>query len=190
MKTKIVVLLLFILFFAGCTPKNDKSKPATRPNILLIMLDDMGYSDLACYGGEVQTPNIDRLASEGIRFTQMHNCARCCPTRASLLTGHYPHEVGLSKNGQNLSMNAATIAEVLKANGYHTGMTGNGTFRKLKLLTIKTSSYAGWHTVQIMGLLAHLKHIHAIEGSKNIGAIYGELLTILTRLALCIMRKK
>jgi arylsulfatase A-like enzyme len=95
-----------------------------RPNILIIMLDDMGYSDLGCYGSEIRTPNIDKLATTGIRFTQMHNCARCCPTRASLLTGHYPQVAGINGMGVNMGMNAATIAEVLKENGYHTGMTG------------------------------------------------------------------
>ncbi len=95
-----------------------------QPNLLLILFDDMGYSDLGCYGGEIRTPNIDRLAKTGIRFTQMHNCARCCPTRASLLTGLYPQNAGINGMGVNLSMNAATIAEVLRADGYHTGMAG------------------------------------------------------------------
>ena len=97
---------------------------ADRPNIVLIMLDDMGYSDPGCYGGEIHTPNIDRLASTGVRFTQMHNCARCCPTRGSLLTGLYPQECGITGMGVNLSSNTATIAEVLKGAGYHTGMAG------------------------------------------------------------------
>jgi len=122
---KITPLSYFLLgatVIAGCTPKSKKLPE--KPNILLIMLDDMGYSDLGCYGGEIQTPNIDRLAEEGIRFTQMHNCARCCPTRASLLTGQYPQQAGINGMGVNLSMNTATIAEVLKQNGYHTGMTG------------------------------------------------------------------
>ena len=116
---------LFLLggsLLASCT--QNKSIEPPRPNILLIMLDDMGYSDLGCYGGEVQTPNIDQLAKEGIRFTQMHNSARCCPTRASLLTGQHPQKAGINGMGVNLSMNTATIAEVLKENGYHTGMTG------------------------------------------------------------------
>ena len=95
-----------------------------RPNIILIVLDDMGYSDLGCYGGEIHTPNIDQLAAEGIRFTQMHNCARSCPSRASLMTGLYPHAAGVNAMGVNLNINAATIAEVLKENGYHTGMVG------------------------------------------------------------------
>src|SRR5881628_2714565 len=69
--------------------------PAKHPNILLILSDDMGFSDLGCYGGEIQTPNLDRLAANGIRFTQFYNNARCCPTRASVLTGLYPHEAGV-----------------------------------------------------------------------------------------------
>ena len=67
----------------------------TRPNIVVILADDLGYSDIGCYGGEIETPNIDSLASGGVRFTNFYNCARCCPTRASLLTGCYPHEVGI-----------------------------------------------------------------------------------------------
>ena len=66
-----------------------------RPNIVLIMADDMGYSDIGCYGGEVQTPTLNRLAEGGLRFTQFYNTGRCCPTRASLLTGLYPHQAGV-----------------------------------------------------------------------------------------------
>src|SRR5262245_14042120 len=69
--------------------------PAKRPNILLILADDLGYSDPGCYGGEIETPNIDRLASGGVRFTQLYNVARCCPSRAALLTGQHPHKVGM-----------------------------------------------------------------------------------------------
>lgn len=101
-----------------------KGQKSDRPNILLILADDLGYSDLGCYGGEIQAPNLDKLASEGIRFTQFYNAARCCPSRASLLTGQYPHKAGINGMGVNLNLNAATIAEVLKENGYHTGMSG------------------------------------------------------------------
>ena len=70
--------------------------PATgRPNIIVILVDDMGYSDIGCYGSEIQTPNLDSLAAQGVRFSQFYNCARCCPTRASLLTGLYPHQAGV-----------------------------------------------------------------------------------------------
>ncbi len=66
-----------------------------RPNIILIMADDVGYSDIGCYGGEIRTPNLDALARDGVRFTQFYNTARCCPTRASLLTGLYAHQAGI-----------------------------------------------------------------------------------------------
>jgi arylsulfatase A-like enzyme len=95
-----------------------------RPNIVVILLDDLGYSDLGCYGGEIQTPNIDRLAAGGLRFTRFYNASRCCPTRAALLTGLYPHQVGLARNGRNLSHDGATIAELLRAAGYQTAMVG------------------------------------------------------------------
>jgi len=71
------------------------SAPARPPNIVLIMADDMGFSDIGCFGSEIATPNLDRLAARGLRFTQFYNGARCCPTRASLLTGLYPHQAGI-----------------------------------------------------------------------------------------------
>jgi len=66
-----------------------------KPNIILILADDMGFSDIGCYGSEISTPNLDRMAGNGVRFSQAYNCARCCPTRASLLTGLYPHQAGI-----------------------------------------------------------------------------------------------
>ena len=76
--------------------KSDSTKEEkAKPNIILILADDMGYSDLSCYGSEINTPNIDKLADDGIRFSQFYNAARCCPTRASLLTGVYPHQAPL-----------------------------------------------------------------------------------------------
>jgi arylsulfatase A-like enzyme len=104
-----------------------------RPNIVLIMADDMGYSDIGCYGGEINTPNIDALAAGGLRFTQFYNTGRCCPTRASLMTGLYPHEAGLghmvyADRGPGyhpfLNRRSVTIAEVLRDSGYRTMMTG------------------------------------------------------------------
>src|SRR6476469_11130189 len=68
---------------------------AARPNIVIILADDMGFSDIGCYGSEISTPNIDGLAAGGVRFTQFYNTARCCPTRASLLTGLYAHQAGI-----------------------------------------------------------------------------------------------
>lgn len=104
-----------------------------QPNIIVIMSDDMGYSDIGCYGGEINTPNLDQLAANGLRFTQFYNTARCCPTRASLLTGLYPHQAGVGwmMNDQGLegyrgelNRSSMTIAEVLKPAGYSTYMTG------------------------------------------------------------------
>lgn len=120
---------------------------ATRPNIVILLADDMGYSDLGCYGGEIETPNIDRLAENGLRFTDFYNAGRCCPTRASLLTGLYAHQAGIGHmtnedvrmrfdmgyegyRGQ-LNRQCVTIAEALKPAGYRTLMTGKwhvGTF--------------------------------------------------------------
>jgi arylsulfatase len=107
---------------------------ASRPNIMLIMIDDVGYSDLHCFGSSIQTPNVDSLAKEGLRFTQFYNGARCCPTRAALMTGLYAHQTGIghmswADNGYdgyrgNLNHHCATIAEVLKASGYRTYMVG------------------------------------------------------------------
>ncbi len=104
-----------------------------QPNILLILNDDMGYSDLGCYGGEVHTPNLDRLAAGGVRFTQFYNTARCCPSRASLLTGLHPHQAdvghmtgndGVDGYRGDLSRRAVTIAETLKPAGYAAYMSG------------------------------------------------------------------
>src|SRR5688500_10186853 len=100
-----------------------------RPNILLIVADDLGFSDLGCFGGEIDTPVLDGLAAHGVRFAQFYSSARCCPSRASILSGQYAHKVGLghmvSDLGQpgykgRLSENAATLAEVLKSADYRT----------------------------------------------------------------------
>lgn len=112
------------------------SPAAEKPNIILIMCDDVGYSDIGCYGSEIETPNLDALAKDGVRFTQFYNTARCCPTRASLLTGLYAHQAGIghmvddwsTKVGESyagdLSKKSVTIAEALKTAGYSTYMTG------------------------------------------------------------------
>src|SRR5688500_7953797 len=82
-------------FFLSIAAGPALAQEAPRPNIVVIITDDMGFSDLGCYGGEIATPNLDRLAAGGLRFTQFYNTARCCPTRASLLTGLYPHQAGV-----------------------------------------------------------------------------------------------
>ena len=104
-----------------------------KPNVVLILVDDMGFADLGITGSEIRTPNLDRLAEHGLLLSSMYNCARCCPTRASLLTGLYPHSAGVGHMGANLGTPAyqgflrndsATIAEVLRASGYRTLMSG------------------------------------------------------------------
>ena len=104
-----------------------------RPNIVLIMSDDMGYSDLGCYGGEIETPNLDALAQGGVRFTQFYNTARCCPTRAALLTGLYSHQAGIGHMTEDkgldgyrgdLNKRCVTIAEALRPAGYKNYMIG------------------------------------------------------------------
>ena len=106
----------------GClraADRKDSDAAAKRPNIILIMADDLGYSDIGCYGGEIKTPNLDELAAGGMRFTQFYNCAKCSPTRASLLTGQYDQLVGV----RNME-HGATFAEVLRAAGYRTIISG------------------------------------------------------------------
>lgn len=123
-----------LLFISGCTGiSSSKNKKDARPNIIVILADDMGFSDVGCYGGEIHTPNIDFLAKNGLRFTQFYNTSRCCPTRASLLTGLYNQQAGIGQMTVDrnlpgyrghLTDNTVTLAEVLKASGYHTAMSG------------------------------------------------------------------
>lgn len=94
-----------------------------RPNILLILVDDMGWSDIGCFGGEVATPNLDSLANRGYRFTQFHNTAKCFPSRACLLTGRYAQQVGMGRRPRKLE-NCVTLGEVLRSAGYRTLMSG------------------------------------------------------------------
>ncbi|MBW8682798.1 arylsulfatase [Chitinophaga rhizophila] len=135
MKQLLLLILISIaaLSLAGTTPAIAQQKKDQRPNIVLILADDLGYSDLGCYGGEIQTPHLDSLAAGGIRMSRFYNTSRCCPTRASLLTGVYNHTAGIGEmtaerntpgyHGR-LTNNVVTIAEVLQAAGYHTGMSG------------------------------------------------------------------
>ena len=117
----------------GCMGTAHGKRQGSRPNIIIMMADDMGYSDVGCYGGEVDTPNIDRLAEGGLRFKQFYNTARCCPTRASLITGLYSHQAGIGHmmndrglDGYRGDLNneCVTIAEVMKGAGYSTYMSG------------------------------------------------------------------
>jgi len=126
-------VLILGLVIASVMNLSTLSLAADRPNILLIMSDDMGYSDLGCYGGIAKTPQLDALAANGVRFTQFYNTARCCPTRASLLTGLYPHQAGVGHMMEdrgfdgyrgNLNRQCVTIAEVLRPAGYRNYVCG------------------------------------------------------------------
>ena len=131
--------------FASClkalSAVADVNSPVRRPNIVVIVADDLGFSDVSCYGSEIQTPNIDRLAARGVRFREFYNNGRCCPSRASLMTGLYPHQVGVGamidgyakwirdaahrpSYDDHLSAAAPTIAELLHLAGYRTLMCG------------------------------------------------------------------
>ena len=132
------ILLFFILFFA--LRMSPETNAAERPHIILIMVDDMGFSDLGYMGGEIATPHLDALASRGVRFSQFYNSGRCCPTRATLMTGLHPHQAGIgwmtepphSRRGENeppayqghLNESCFTIAEALHPAGYATLMAG------------------------------------------------------------------
>ena len=94
---------------------SENNLKAERPNIMIILTDDMGFSDLGCFGGEIDTPNLDQLAAEGLRFTEFYNTARCWPTRATMLSGRY---------SDGLSSSQVIIPELLKASGYQTAMVG------------------------------------------------------------------
>lgn len=147
-----MLMLLWISTFvsyvstAQSLPSKDK-----RPNIIVILTDDMGFSDIGCYGSEIKTPNIDRLAYQGVRFNHFYNTGRCSPSRASLLTGLYPHQAGMghlstenfSEEGyvDDLSKRAVTLAEVFKSAGYATYMTGKWHIAKS---FVNTTDISNW----------------------------------------------
>ena len=152
-----LLLLPTALMVAGHSAAEAKGKKSDkRPNILVILADDLGYSDLGCYGSEIHTPNLDKLTQEGVRFNHFYNASRSCPTRASLLTGLYQHQAGIGRMTFDahlpgyrgtLSRNAVTIAEVLKEAGYTTSMVGK--WHVAETHFVKTNAN-GWHTVSSM----------------------------------------
>ena len=95
-----------------------------RPNVIMVLVDDMGWSDVGAFGGEIETPHIDRLAAGGLRFTEFHTTAKCFPSRAALLTGRYPEQVGMAESPTGVIRNSVTIAQALRAAGYRTLMVG------------------------------------------------------------------
>jgi len=135
MKKIALAIVGILLAFSFVFFKQPAKQPVkdTRPNIVVILADDLGFSDIGCYGSEIHTPNIDYLAAHGIRYTRFYNTSRCCPTRASLLTGLYNQRAGIGNMTDtedepgylgHLAENSVTLAEVLKGAGYHTAMSG------------------------------------------------------------------
>lgn len=123
-------LLLVLISFWSC---KQEEVNLSKPNIILIMADDMGYSDIGCFGSEISTPNLDKLGYEGMRITQFYNASRCCPSRAALLTGLYPHQAGIGDMVGDwgipayhgyLNDQCITLGEALKLSGYSTYISG------------------------------------------------------------------
>ncbi len=128
-----MILRVLILLAAHLVVGIGAAEQGRRPNIVVILSDDVGFSDIGCYGSEIKTPHLDSLAANGVRFTQFYNMARCCPTRAALLTGLYPHQAGVGHMMEDrgvegyrgtLNKQCATIPEVLKPAGYRSYAVG------------------------------------------------------------------
>ena len=129
---KRLVLMVVVMTYYGCQAPS--SEPVQAPNIIVILADDMGYSDIGCFGSEIRTPHLDRLAKEGTRLTEFRNYARCCPSRAALLTGRYPHQVGLGAMTDigvsipeyrgHFGERTVTVADLLRRRGYATYLSG------------------------------------------------------------------
>ncbi|HEY2588125.1 MAG TPA: arylsulfatase [Tepidisphaeraceae bacterium] len=127
------VAVVLLTCMARWTTAAESQASPPRPNIVIILVDDMGFSDIGCYGSEIPTPNLDKLAAGGLKFTQFYNTGRCCPTRASLLTGLYPHQAGVGHMTDDdnlpgyrgrLNDRCVTIGQVLQSAGYFTSMAG------------------------------------------------------------------
>ncbi|HEX7905419.1 MAG TPA: arylsulfatase [Chitinophagaceae bacterium] len=122
--TLTIAAIITLLFFSGTPSKKNNTSTDKRPNILLICADDLGWADIGCYGSEVKTPNLDKLAATGIRFRQFHNTSKCHPSRATLLTGLYAQQNGYFKDFDKPLVNGITLGEYLKSAGYTTLWSG------------------------------------------------------------------
>lgn len=132
--TPLVLVVLCLVSFSTASA-DDRVAPGHRPNIVIILADDLGFSDIGCYGGEIETPNLDRMFAEGLRFSQFYNCALCGPSRAALMTGQFPHRVGIHGWTGLLNDRCVTLFELLKEAGYQTAAVG-----RLDMTTADT-----WH---------------------------------------------
>lgn len=157
MKTALISALLCLV----CAAAGLSDEP--RPNIIVIMADDMGFSDPGCYGGEIQTPNLDRLAAEGMRFTQFYNCALCGPSRAALMTGLHPHQAGITQWTGLLNNRCVTMFEVLNRAGYETCAVG-----RLDMLTAED-----WHEPQ--NLSRHVGRYFGTTGHQGPGNYFADV---------------
>lgn len=178
MEKKIVLFSVVLMASSYATARQKKNDQ--RPNIIIILADDLGYSDLGCYGGEIQTPNLDKLAENGVRFNHFYNTSRSCPTRASLMTGLYQHQAGIGRMTFDnnlpgyrgtLSRNAVTIAEVLKRSGYATSMVGKWHIAETPLRTDQRD----WLNHQVFhDTFSDLSNYPVNRGfDKHYGVIYG-----------------
>ena len=124
MTTKLILVTLCLVQFSCTVFAEQLADKTRRPNIVIILADDLGFSDIGCYGGEIQTPNLDRMFAEGMRFSQFYNCALCGPSRAALMTGQFPHRVGIERWTGLLNNRCVTLFELLKRAGYQTAAVG------------------------------------------------------------------
>ena len=129
------ISLLVIALFVSLSTAFSKQ----RPNIIFILVDDMGFSDIGCYGGEVNTPHLDRLAENGLRFTSMYNTSKCFPSRACLLTGVYAQQCGMNRSSKGIK-NAITMADLLRTEGYRTLAVGKHHSNHSACLAVLNSS--------------------------------------------------
>ena len=146
-----IFFLVLLSLVAGIAFSQSNKATAKKPNVIVILTDDMGFSDIGCFGSEIKTPNIDKLAANGISFTHFYNTARCSPSRASLMTGLYPHQAGMgflsnynfAEEGyvDDLSKKAVTMAEVFKQAGYATYMSGKWHLNKEKSIPNDRSNW-------------------------------------------------
>lgn len=179
----LALLISAFTFVFFKTPVQKETTPIKRPNIILILADDLGFSDVGCYGGEINTPNIDFLAKNGIRYRQFYNTSRCCPTRAALLSGLYNQQAGIgemtdahSESGYlgHLTTNAVTIAEVLKDAGYHTAMSGKWHVSNTLTQKTKEEQMAWLNHHKMAGDFSPLEQYPTNRGfEKYFGTIWG-----------------
>lgn len=167
MNLRSTTLFLFAFLFQACLALAATEAAGTprRPNILIIIADDMGFSDIGCYGGEIETPNLDRLASEGLRFTSFYNCARCWATRSSLMTGYYPMQTGSDPNEGKYVKWHTTIPAVLKSLGYRTYHSGKWHVQGTGCESAHSTGFDHAYD-QAQGYLYFTPEHHALDGVK------------------------